>query len=218
MAQSLSIKDGPAKAERTTRRHIRLTKRTKNPEAIAIAERAEPLRATLKAKMDAQAAAEEALQDFFDDWAASDREGDHHISSLDRKARDYDADNPGATTQWLIFQSQAPSDITYMNRAEQPDVVVKLIQRGQSLPPEHPAHPVITQLEESNERTRASYKAYVAAETELTRVKAEVQMAKLEVVKVYRDNIIDITRAVGEALAERCFPEIRSPARKKKES
>lgn len=153
MAQSLSTKDGPAKAERTTRRHIRLTKRTRNPEAIAIAERAEPPRAALKAKMDAQEAAEEAVQNTFDDWDADDGEVDHHIYSLDRKARDYDADTPGATTQWLIFQGQAPSDITYTNRAEQPDLVVKLIQRGQSLPPEHPAHPVITKLAESNERT-----------------------------------------------------------------
>lgn len=38
---------------------------------------------------------------------------------------------------------------------------------------------------------------------------AAAEAAKLAVVRVYRDNAVDIVRAAGERLAERCFPPLR---------
>ena len=43
---------------------------------------------------------------------------------------------------------------------------------------------------------------------------ADAELAKMKVVQVYRDNVIDMARAVGAALAERCFPQVRSSRRK----
>lgn len=213
MAQTVSKKDSPAKVERAARRHVRLAKRTKNAQAIEIAQRIEAPRGMLAEKIANAAAAREAAEDAFDDWVADDGEVDDKIASIGRKAKDYDADHPGARTYELLFQGQTPSDITYMAREEQPDAVVKLVQRAAALPPEHPVVALAPQLAEANERTRASHAAYLRALTAVAEADAAVETAKLAVIQVYRDNVIDIARAVGAELAERCFPRVRPPRR-----
>lgn len=214
MAQTVSKNDSPGRVERAGRRHVRMTKRTKNEQAIAIAQRIEAPRLELRTKMDAAAGAEEAVEDRYDDWLANDRVVDDLIYSVHRKAVDYDADHPGARTETTLFQGERPSNVTYTNREDQPDVVVKIIERAGSLPPEHPALPVIPQLVEANDQSRASHKAYEAAQTAEVQAKAAVEIAKLAMIAVYRDNVIDMTRAVGEQLTERCFPQLRTRRRR----
>lgn len=141
---------------------------------------------------------------------------DGHIGSISRKAKDYDADNPGANTHETIFQGQRPSDVTNTNRSEQPNTIVKIIERMAALPPEHPALPIRPLLAESNEQARESEKAHALAVTAKAEADAATEVAKLALIQLYRDVIIDTTRAVGEALAERCFPRISAPPKKKK--
>lgn len=214
MAQTVSKNDSPAKVERAARRHVRLAKRTKNAQAIEIAQRIEAPRVALLAKIDAAAAAGEAAEDAFDDWVADDGEVDDKVGSLSRKSADYDKDNPGARTHDALFRGQAPSDITYLPREEQPDAVVKIVARGGSLPPEHPAVALLPQLSEANDRARESHSAWLRTLTAVADAGAAAEVAKLAVVQVYRDNVVDITRAIGEELSDRCFPRIRSSRRK----
>lgn len=215
MARALSKKLSGRRVSRYSRRHVRMAVRTKNEEAIAIAKRTEAPRAELDAKIEAAELAETAVEDAFDNWVADDREVDGHVGTVARKTEDYDAEHPGARTQHAVLQGQRPSDITRINRAEQPNTIVKIVQRASALPPDHPALPVVTLLSDANERTRESQRAHALAVTAKAAADAAVEVAKLAVIQVYRDNIIDITRAVGEELAERCFPQVAGTRKKK---
>ncbi|HEY8429683.1 MAG TPA: hypothetical protein VIL20_14965 [Sandaracinaceae bacterium] len=215
MAQSVSKDDSPGRVQGAARRHVRLTKRTKNARAIEIAQRIEAPAAVLEEKNRGVESARRAVEDALDDWIADDRDVDDKIASVSRRCVDYDAEHPGARTHVALFRGVAPSDVKYLPRAEQPDEVVKIIARASALPPEHPVVPLIPALAEANERARASQRAYEAALTALDEANAAAEVAKMAVVQVYRDNVIDITRAVGEELAERCFPRLRAPRRRR---
>lgn len=214
MAQTVSKSDSPKRVSEAARRHRRLTNRTKNASAIEIAQRIDAPLAALNEKNEALAAAQQAAEDAFDDWVADDGEADDLIGSIGRKAVDYDADHPGSHTTETLFHGVAPSDITYLPRDEEPDAIVKIIERAAALPPEHPAIALLPALTEVNDRSRASHDAHLRALTAVSEAAAAVEIAKLGVVKVYRDNVVDIGRAVGEQLAERCFPRLRARRRK----
>lgn len=218
MAQSPSIDDSPQSVERAARRHQRLTTRTKDAPAGAIAQRIEAPRATLAEKIRALGAAEEAQEDALDDWIADDDAQGDLVYSLSRKAEDYDADHPGARTHELLFRGEAPSDITGMNREEEPDVIVKIIKRGEALAEDHPGRAVLTAMAAAVEQTRTSERAYFTAVTATAEADAAADAAKLVVIQAYRDNIIDITRERGDDLAERCFPKLRHRRRNKKKT
>lgn len=209
MAQSTLNSDSPARVLRATRRHRRMTRRTSNTKALEIAERIEPAQRVLVEKMSAAEAAQEAVEDALDDWMSDDSVVDATIGSLSRKAEDYDAENPNARTHRGLFDGVAPSTVASLPRDEQPDTVVKIIERGSALPPEHPALPILTALAAANDRARESQRAYEQALTKLREAQAAVEVAKIAVVQVYRDNVIDITRAVGSEVAGRCFPRLR---------
>lgn len=214
MAQTVSKDDSPGRVETATRRHRRMTNRVNNAQAIEIARRIDEPHRVLIEKNAAVALAEQAVEDALDDWIADDNEVDDRIESVSRKSVDYDAEHAGAQTHWTLFRGRAPSDITYLPRDEQPDAVDRLIQHATALPPEHPALAILPALTEANDRARLSEDAHLRALTALHQARAAAEVAKLAVVKVYRDNVIDIGRAVGVALAERCFPRLRARRRK----
>lgn len=216
MAQTPSKEDSPTKVERATRRHVRLTRRTKNTAAIAIAERIEAPRVTLREQITALAGAQEAVEDATDDWCADDAELDDLIASLGRKSEDWDADHPGQATKARLFADRNPSEVARVAREDEPDLVVKIVQRASGLPEGHPGIALAPQLEAAVERSRASRAAVLAAETHAAQVSAGVETAKLAVVQAYRDNAIDLVRAVGEQLADRCFPQLRRSRKPRK--
>ena len=125
-----------------------------------------------------------------------------------------DADNAGSDTYNRLFPNKAPYEITRTSRAEQPDEVVKLVQRMTAVSADHPAAAIVPELTDANEQARTSHAAYLRAQTALVEATAGAELAKMKVVQVYRDNVIDMARAVGAALAERCFPQVRSSRRK----
>lgn len=215
MAQGLPKTLSPVRVDGYARRHERMSIRTKNEDAIAIAQGTGPSRAALKEKNQAVTDAEIAVEDAFDGWVADDQVVDALVYAVGRKTADYDADHPGSGTREAIFQGLSPSDVTKTNRAMQPNVITKILQRASALPPEHPALPLVPQLTAANDQARLSEAAHTLAVTALTEARAAAEVAKLAVIQKYADNIIDITRAAGEDVAERCFPRVSAPRRKK---
>ena len=216
MAQGLSKKHAPARVAEYAERAQRQSKRTKNEKAMETVDQLEEPRVALEENIEVSKAAAKRVAYAFDDWVGDDRVVDGHVASVSRKAKDYDAEHAGANTHEVIFQDERPSDVTNTNRSEQPNTIVKIIGRMAALPPEHPALPILPLLAESNERTRQSEKAHALAVTAKTEADAATEVAKLALIQLYRDVIIDTTRAVGEALAERCFPRVSAPPKKKK--
>lgn len=218
MAQGLPKAMTPVRVERAARRHERMTRRTKNEKAITIANGIGPSRETLIEKNKAVELAEIAVEDALDAWVADDYVVDRLVYKIGRATADYDADHSEANTRETMFEGASPSDVTKTNRSAQPNVITKILQRSSALPPEHPALSLIPELTAANDQARLSEVAHGQAITARTEARAAAEVAKLAVIQKYADNIIDITRAAGEAVAERCFPRVTAPRRKKKKA
>jgi hypothetical protein len=216
MAQTPVAGDSADLVGRSARRHVRLAKRTGNEQAITLSRRIEPPLAALKAKSTAWDAASEIASDAFDDWEQDDRTLDQLVYSVDRKSTDWDADHAGRRTRGMLFDDEPASAVTGLSREDEPNEVDKIVARGARLEDDHPAKPLLAQLTTRADASRTSHRAYLAALKGVATADAELAQAALDVIATYRDNVHDITRAVGEEIAERCFPNLRKRAKKAK--
>lgn len=214
MPQTPSTTDSPDAVRRAARRHLRLTRRTGNAQALAFARRIEASLGVLGEKLAARDAAEEAASDRFDDWEQDDRKLDAVVYSVERKCEDWDAEHAGATTHQLVFRGATAAVVARTRREDEPAETDKLATRIGHLSEAHPARPLAAQLTELGNAARTSQREHERALGVIGTTGAELEQAKLAVVAQYRDNAIDIVRAVGEDLAEQCFPRLRTAKKK----
>lgn len=158
-------------------------------------------------------AAAEGTQDAFDDWELGDRTLDRTVKSADRKCVDWDADHPGQKTKELLFGGLTTGQVVNAARADEPDLVARMVERGRDLPEGHPARPLLAQLTEGATASRTAHRAWVDAAQREAVAATAVEVAKLQVVAVHNDNQIDIERACGRTVAEACFPVLRRSSR-----
>ena len=90
--------------------------------------------------------------------------------------------------------------------------MASLVKRGEQLPAGHPAAPLLGPLLHQAEASRAGYRAWVDAAQREAVAATAVEVARLAVVRTYRDNLIDLERACGPELVEDCFPTLRRAA------
>jgi hypothetical protein len=211
MTQTLTKKDSTGKIQRAVRRHLRLTRRTGSEKALAVAQRiAEPAE-QLKAAADTAQALRNAAEDAFDDWTQDDARLDRAVTLAYRRAQDYDVEFPGLASHGLLFGNKSASYVTRSPRSKEPDLVAKIVARGAALPADHPVLPTLPALAERAEASRAAHRAWTDALQRVAEADAVVDVARLAVIRAYRDNVIDIGRAIGESLATDCFPKLRKP-------
>lgn len=211
MAQMLSKKDSSLKVKRAVRRHLRLSRRSSNEEAQAIAQRiVAPLKA-LEEALDCAALASDQAEDAFDDWHQADQSLDQAVRRLAHRCREWDAGRPGDQSLVRIFAGMTPSEVIYAPRHKQPDIVVKIVVRARELPKEHSAHELLDELEKLSHASREGHRAYVDAVQRAGAESAAADIARLNVIRAYRDSYIDIERASGTVVAESCFPILRRP-------
>lgn len=209
MAQMLSKNDSSVKVRRAVRRHLRLSRRTADKEAQAIAQRiGGPLKALEDAIVAAQRAADEA-EDAFDDWNQADQLLDQSVRRVAHRCREWDALRPGDQSLVRVFGGMTPTEVIRAPRHEEPDIVIKMVVRGRELPKEHPAHELLGDLEKQAHGSREAHRHYLDALQRAGATSAATEIARLTVVRAYRDNFIDIERASGSFIAESCFPILR---------
>jgi hypothetical protein len=192
MSQSFTKKDSARRVYRATRRHQRLARRTENAQAIEIAARIDAPRQALGTALTEHEAPVDATQDAFDDWEQADRALDRVVKSTDRKCVDWDEDHPTARTKQTVFGGSTTSQITNSARETEPDLVVKMVRRGAGLPESHPAKPLLPVLTEQANTSRTGYRAWVDAAQREAVAATAVEVARLQVARVYYDNQIDI--------------------------
>jgi hypothetical protein len=213
MTQALTRNDSPAKALRASRRHLRLAKRTGNATAMDLAERIREPMDTLATAVQIQKTAHEATEDAFDDWDQSDQLLDRTVKSSSRKATDWDEDHPGSRTHATLFAGATASSVVATTREKEPDVVEAIVARGAGLPEGHPSIPLLPALTEQANASRANYKTWADASKREAVTSMATEVARINLIRIYRDNQIDIERACGSAIAEACFPRFRQGSR-----
>jgi hypothetical protein len=209
--QTLTTTDSIPRALRAARRHLRLARRAGHPEALALAERIQAPLEALKAKHQARLEAATAVEDAYDDWTQDDGALDRAVRSVQRRCLGYDAEHPGAGTAALLFRGLTASEVTYAPRDREPDLVAAIVARGAELPADHPAAPQLPELTALADASRAAHRRYVDVAQRRVAAAAEADLARVALIRAYRDNAIDIERAVGKAFAESCFPLLRGP-------
>lgn len=209
MAQMLSKNDSPNKVRRAVRRHLRLARRHPDTEAKTIAQRIVAPLSALDEALAKAASATDAAEDAFDDWNQEDHLLDQQVRKLSFRCREWDATRPGDQTLARVFGGMAASEVTRAPRHKQPDIVAKMVVRGRELPGGHSGLELLEDLERLAHASRNAHRAYLDAEQHVGAAGAAVAMARLVVVRAYRDNYIDIERASGAEVAEACFPILR---------
>jgi hypothetical protein len=109
----------------------------------------------------------------------------------------------------MVFGGSTTSQITNAARETEPDLVAQMVRRGADLPEGHPAKPLLPVLTEQANASRAGYRAWIDAVQREAVASTAVEVARLQVARVYSDNQIDIERACGRDVAEACFPTLR---------
>lgn len=213
MAQTLSKTDSAGKVARAVRRHLRLTRRTGDEKAFDIANAITAPAKALDEAILALSQITEAKEDAFDDWHQDDERLDQLVRRVHLRCLDWDLTHPSAKTAALVFGGMALSSVTTAPRHREPDLVAKMVARGRSLPDCHPAIPLLDLLQAAADASRRGHHAVIDAEQRVMEAKAVVEIAKLAVVRVYRDSAIDIERACGSSMAESCFPILRRARR-----
>ena len=212
MAQALGKDDSSETVVRAVRRHLRLSKRTGNAQALALAERIIVPRDALSVALKAKALKDDVVEDAFDDWVMDDRTLDRSVTSLGRKAEDWDEDHPPAATKKLLFADRTVTQVVRAPRNDEPDLVAKIVESGAKLPPKHPGAPLIPALTAQAKASRDGERTWIDKGQAASATDAAVEIARLAVVGAYKDNIIDIGRACGDAVMEDCFPALRKHA------
>lgn len=209
MAQMLSKIDSATRATRAVRRHLRLSRRQPDAEAKRIAERIIGPLTALERALDKASSAADAAQDAFDDWYQEDQLLDQYVRKLGFRCREWDASRPADQTSARVFGGMTPSEVTRAPRHKQPDLVAQIVVRGRELPEGHSGRELLGDLERLAASSRSAHRAYLDAEQRAGAARAEVDIARLTVIRAYRDNYIDIERACGRDVAEACFPLLR---------
>lgn len=209
MAQMLSKNDSAIKVRRAVRRHLRLGRRHPDPEAKTIAQRIVASMAALEEAMKKATSAADAAEDAFDDWNQEDHLLDQAVRKFGHRCREWDASRPGDQTLARVFGGMTPSEVVRTPRHKQPDIVIKMVVRGRELPEGHGGRELLGELERLAHASRKAHRIYLDTEQDVGAANAAADMAKLVVVRAYRDNYIDIERASGAEVADACFPILR---------
>lgn len=209
MAQMLSKNDSAIRVRRAVRRHLRLSRRHPDAEAKTIAQRIVAPMSGLEEALAKAVSAADAAEDAFDDWNQEDHLLDQQVRKLSFRCREWDASRPGDQTLARVFGGMTATEVIRAPRHKQPDIVAKIVVRGRELPVGHSGLELLEGLERRAHGSRKAHREYLDAEQCVGAANAAVDMARLVVVRAYRDNYIDIERASGAEVAEACFPILR---------
>lgn len=212
MAQMLRDTDSTERHLNMTRRHIRLCGYVKGTEQLIT-----NLKSGVDVLLQKQAAAnvaKEKREDAYDLMLLEDANLDNSVKTLFENCQQYDRDNAGAPVLYRIFTDGKFSTISEMNRTDEPDAVLQLAIRLESLGSEHPLAALAATMREKATVTRnaiENHKQLVLAEENAW---TEELVARAGLRQLYEENYLDARKRFGKDQAERLFPKMIRPSKK----
>ncbi|MDR0754055.1 MAG: hypothetical protein LBF04_01555 [Prevotellaceae bacterium] len=205
MARLLYKQDSVALHKRLTRRHIRLCGQIKGGAMCASA--IQPKLDNLLLTEQALSEANEVYENTSDDLILKDTDLDNAVRTLFERSRQHDRENSG-NVAILLFPNLTFSDIINMPYTEEPKKVSAIIQKLETLEPEHELRLLIGMLQQKVNAVNAALDAKQQAADNVRRCQVEEELAKNEVRTQYETNYLDARKALGRQVAESLFPKI----------
>ncbi len=213
MAQMLRNQDSTEKLLGISRRHERLCTLTPNGEQLAttIHRKIDDLETKHQTAQKSRQIRENAL----DDANLCELHLENNIRTLFEHCRQVDRENPHTSILHKIFPEGKFSPYTNKQHEALIDDSLKLVQRLESLGPDHVLHVQAGQLLEKIEKVRqALQKLYETMQTEKQTITSE-QMAKYALREQYEMNYFEARKSFRKNYANRLFPQIRQQKRTK---
>jgi hypothetical protein len=214
MARLLYVQDALTVHKRLARRHIRLCGQVKGGAVYA---------PSMQAKLDslllgekALAAADEEQENAYDDLVLKDAELDDSVRTVFERARQYDREN-GGNVSVMLFPNLIFSDIVNMPYSEEPGKVSSLIQKLESLEPNHELRTLIEPLRQRVNAVNEALDARRQAADNIRKCQVDLELAKNGVRAQYENNYLDARKSLGRQVAESLFPKIIQKTAKKRE-
>jgi hypothetical protein len=215
MARMLYRTDSTAVYIRLIRRHIRLCGQVKGGAAFAPV--MQQILDNLIQKSQALAAADDVVENTYDDLLLKDSYLDDAVRTLFERSRQYDREN-GTSISVLLFPDLTFSDIINLPYSEEPKKVSALIQKLETLDPTHELRTLSKMLQEKVDAVNAALEARKQAADAVRRCQVDVELAKNNASSKYEANYLEARKTLGKQVAESLFPKAAPKSVKKQEA
>jgi hypothetical protein len=205
MPRLIYVQDTVALSGRMARRHTRLCGQV--PGGAIYAQAMQPRLDNLLQKKRNLSAAVEVNENAYDDLIFEDTALDNSVRTLFERSRQYDRENRGNVSV-MLFPDLTFSDIVNMPYSEEPKKVAGLIQKLETLDPNHELRPLAEILQQRVNAVNAALDARAQAAENIRKCQVDVELAKNEVRTQYEVNYLDARKTLGRLIAESLFPKI----------
>jgi len=207
MARLLAERDSTPLHLTLARRHERLARRYRQDslaEAIKASARA------LKDKADLSEERDLDRQSAYDNVLAADADLDDAVRNCFNAAEIHDRQHPTTPARALLFPDGGFTSITEEPIAREPDIVLALATKLDSLGSSHALAPHAALLRTAAQGVTDALAAQEAAIRASKSADAEEEIAAAALRRQYEGNYLDARKSLTRALAERLFPATRS--------
>ena len=213
MAQLLYERHSTDKHLNAGRRHMRRCKQIKGGEAYAA--KILPLCNALKEKHKLTLQAKIEKEDAHDDVLLNDDDLDNSIHNLSDSCKRYDRENVGRPLFNQLFPDGNISGVVYAPLKNEPDVAEQLLARLDAFEEGNPLKEHIEPIKANIEKCRAALAGSNESIKNLKQAEAVEEIAKANLRQQYEFNYLDMVKEFGKKNAERFFPKISAPSKKK---
>ena len=208
MAILLNIRFSTLKFIDAVRRHLRLCKQSPGTQKYIDAIEGVYLKFIEICALLQEAA--NAVTDAYDDIIQADEVLDNAVRTVFEKCKQFDRDHKSIGVLQKIFPEKKFGPIIKEKRSKEIALVEQMIVKFESLGPKHPLFPMAAYLRKQLAIIKRANKAYGEAIHKETLAKAQVDIAKGNLMARYEENYLEARKDLGKNNAEKLFPKLIS--------
>lgn len=194
------------KCMNATSRHMRLCRQIPGAAKYELA--IMPYHTELKSKDEALEAANEDISAAHDTVNLRDTLLDELLIKINHRCEDYDNEHPGSFTRTTLFPNGNYSEITGMNKYKEPGKALEIAEKIVSFGETHPIYPFAAEIKTAVAASDKSVNDEENAVKAAALAKANMEIAKLALIRKYNGNYYTAADEGGKAFAESLFPDL----------
>jgi hypothetical protein len=197
----------PGKCLNASLRHMRLSRQI--PGGAKYEQAITAVHAELNSKNDALKAANDEVAASHDTVNLGDTLLDALLKKINHNCEDYDNEHTGSFTRTTLFPNGNYSEITGMNKYKEPGKALEIAEKIISFGETHSLYPFAAQIKTQVAASEKTIKDEGDAIKAAALAKANMEIAKLALIRKYNSNYYQAADEGGKAFAESLFPDLR---------